>query len=335
LPEILVYTHKATFTGRRRKEIHPLPVRASECLGFRRGGLMSNRLSVIFTAGLLIGLAGMTAQAQRGFGGPGFEFPGGGFGPGLGRVVTGEPYTATVTETSVEKLTNGTTITHNSTITEARDGDGRTYRSIATPSTGSSSPGFTRTTVTDPVAHTITEWSSQSTTATQIQLPDNPRGGRGAWAGGTPGQWAGGTGPGTAGPGGPRLGGPGPGGPGPGGPGPGGPGGFGPGGRGRSNAQVTRTTLPTQTIAGVSAEGEKTTITVPAGAEGNSQPLVSTREVWTSTDLKIVLLEKSDDGRDGLHKTEVTSLTPGAPDPTLFQVPQGYTVRTETRHRGN
>jgi hypothetical protein len=214
-------------------------------------------------------------------------------------VVTGEPYTATVTTTSLEKLTNGTTISHNSTITEARDTDGRTYRSVTTPSTGSSSTGVTHTTVMDPVAHTITEWSSQSTTATQIQLPTNPPGNRGNWTG----------------------------------PGPGGPGGPGP--RGNGKAQVTRTTLSPQTIAGVNATGVKTVVTVPTGAEGNSAPLVSTREVWTSPDLKIVLLEKSDSPREGSQKTEVTSLTPGTPDSTLFQVPSGYTVKTETRHRGH
>jgi hypothetical protein len=79
----------------------------------------------------------------------------------------------------------------------------------------------------------------------------------------------------------------------------------------------------------------KTVITIPAGAQGNDKPLVSTREVWKATDLKIVLLETSDDPREGSHKTEVTSLTPGAPDSTLFQAPQGYTVKTQTRHRGN
>jgi hypothetical protein len=265
---------------------------------------MTTRLGLVLTSALLIGWAGATTHAQRGFGPPG------GFGPGMGKVVTGEPYTATVTTTSIEKLANGTTITHSSTITEARDSQGRTYRCVTTPPAGSSAQGFTRTTVMDPVAHTITQWSTQSTTATQFQLPSNPPGGRGAWAGGTPGGTAGRT------PGGPPF-------------------GPGPGAGGRFQGQVTRTTLPAKSIAGVNAEGVRTTITVPAGAQGNDKPLVSTREVWTSTDLKIVLLETSDGPRDGFHKTEVTSLTPGESDPTLFQVPQGYTVTTQTRHRGN
>lgn len=263
---------------------------------------MLTKLGFVLASALLIGWAGGAAQAQRGFGGPGGD-PGHGFGfadgfgpGGPGRVVTAEPYTATVTTTSFDKLANGTTITHTSTIAEARDNDGRTYRCIATPASGSS-PAVTHTTVFDPVAHTITEWSSQSKIATQIQLPANPPGNRGNSTGPRPGD-------------------------------------PGPGPRGNGKAQVTRTTLSPQTIAGVNATGVKTVITIPAGAEGNDAPLISTREVWTSPDLKIILLEESDSPRDGSHKTEVTSLTPGTPDSTLFQVPQGYTVKPLTRHRG-
>lgn len=264
---------------------------------------MVARRSLIFISALLIGGMGSAVQAQRGFG-----FPGG-FGGGMGKVVTGEPYTATVTTTSVEKLVNGTTISHTSTITEARDNEGRTYRCVTTPASGSST-GSTRTSVMDPVAHTMTEWGSQSTTATQFQLRTNPNGQGGAWAGRG---GAGNSGASNAA-GGPPAGGP---------------------GGGRFHAQMTKTTLPAQTLAGVNAEGVRTTMTIPAGTQGNDKPLVSVREVWTSPDLKIVLMETSDDPRDGSRKTQVNSLNPGAPDPNLFQVPQGYTVKTQTRHRGN
>jgi hypothetical protein len=76
-------------------------------------------------------------------------------------------------------------------------------------------------------------------------------------------------------------------------------------------------------------------MTIPAGAQGNDKPLVSVREVWTSPDLKLVLLETSDDPRKGSHKTEVNSLTPGEPNPSLFQVPPSYTVKTQAGYRGN
>jgi hypothetical protein len=246
---------------------------------------------------LLVGSVGAMAQG-RGFGGPG---PGGGFGGG-GKVVTGEPYTAAATSSSVDKLGDGTTITHTGTSTEARDAEGRTFRSTTT--TGASGP-VTRTTVFDPVAHTMTSWETGSTVATQFQLPANPPGGRGHGDG------------------------PGPGGPPPGGRGPGGP-----GGRGGVKPTVTTVQLSPKAIAGDSATGVKTTITIAAGAEGNDKPLVSTREIWKSTDLGIVLEEISDSPREGSHKMEVTSLTQGTPDATLFQVPPGYTVKVQSRHRG-
>jgi hypothetical protein len=251
---------------------------------------MIGRRGWFAVSALLVGSG--VAQAQ-GFGGPGF---GRGFGGGAGHVVTGEPFTDASTSTSVDKLADGTTITHKSTCTEARDAEGRTVTAITTTN-GTGAPS-TRTTLFDPVAHTLTNWSTTSTIATQIQLPTPPPGGRGDWGG-------------------------------PGGPGPGGP-----GAAGRVRPQATRVVLSPTTIAGVSATGVKTTITVPEGAEGNDKPLVSTREVWTSSTLKIVLEEISDSPREGFHKMEVTSLTQGAPDASLFQVPSNYTVKVETRHRG-
>ncbi len=246
----------------------------------------------IAISALLIGTG--VARAQGGFG-PG---RGGLFGGGMGHVVTGEPFSDTSTSGSVDTLANGTTITHTSTGTEARDSQGRTLTTITTTTgTGTS---VTRTTLFDPVAHTITTWSSTSTVADQIQLPTNPPGGRGQGKGG---------------------------------PGPGGPWAGGPGGRSGIRPQVTRTVLSPTTIAGDSATGVKITTTVPAGAEGNNNPLVSTREVWTSTDLGIVLQETSDSPREGTHTFEVTSLTKGEPNASLFQVPSNYTVKAESRHR--
>lgn len=251
-------------------------------------GYRSIAISALAITTIAIGAAELAAQPPRG-----------GFGRGFGvrSVVTGEPYTASATSTSVDKLADGTTITHNSTIMEARDAQGRTVRAV-TETPGNSSSAVTRTTVMDPVAHTLTNWSTQSTVATVLQLPDfRPRG-----------NWSG---PGTAPVDlsrGPRNG-------------------------GRSNPNVTRVTLPAKTIAGVTAEGVKTTITIPAGAEGNDKPLVSTREVWTSTNPKLLLLEISDSPRNGLQKMEVTSLSLNDPDPTLFRPPSNYTVRQQTRHQ--
>ncbi len=250
-------------------------------------------------------LVSAAVGVAQGPGGPGFGpgFGGFGRGPGFGgggKVVTGEPFTASITRTSVDKLGDGTKITHSSTSTEARDAQGRTYTQTTTTE---GSGTFTRTTVFDPVAKTITSWGSQSKIATVVTLP--------SWTGG------GGRGDRPAPPA-----------------GAGGPEGKGPGGNGRPHPQVTTEQLGTKTLDGVTATGVKTTMTVPAGAEGNDKPLVSWREVWTAPDLKLVLLETSDNPRAGFSKVEVTSLTIGDPDSTLFQVPSGYTVKTEGRHRG-
>ena len=260
---------------------------------------MMQRNGWIAIAALVMASAGVSAQGPGGgFGFGGGCGPGGGFGPGGGgKPVTGEPFSASSTSSSVDKLADGATITHNSTMTEARDSQGRTVRTVTSGAGGTSGSSFTRTTVFDPVAHTVTTWSSQSTVATVMQLP-NFGGGRG-------GNWEG--------------------------PPPGGGGRGGPSNGGRPHPETTRVTLSPKTIAGVPAEGVKITTAIPVGAEGNDKPLVSTREIWTSTDLKIPLLEISDSPREGFHKMEVTSLSENEPNASLFQVPQGYTVKQENR----
>ena len=69
-------------------------------------------------------------------GGPGtfaFEGPGGGFG---GKTVTGAPFTATVTITTNQTLTDGNAINHASTGTLARDSEGRTCRKMTLSALG-------------------------------------------------------------------------------------------------------------------------------------------------------------------------------------------------------
>ena len=82
-----------------------------------------------------------------------------------------------------------------------------------------------------------------------------------------------------------------------------------------------------KTIAGVYAEGVRTTITYPVGSIGNDKPVVNVREIWTAPDLKIVMLTTDDDPRNGLQSTEVTDLVRAEPDPALFLPPEGYTIR--------
>jgi hypothetical protein len=92
-------------------------------------------------------------------------------------------------------------------------------------------------------------------------------------------------------------------------------------------SQVKTELLGTQTIEGVSAEGTRTTRTIPAGEIGNEKPLEITSEVWTSPDLKMVVLSKRNDPRIGETVYKLTNIQRADPDPSLFQVPSGFTTR--------
>jgi len=86
--------------------------------------------------------------------------------------------------------------------------------------------------------------------------------------------------------------------------------------------------LGTQTINGLAATGKSETETIPAGAIGNDQPIVVTREIWTSTALKVPVQIKTSDPRFGTTTMQLTNVVQGEPDPALFQVPSNYTVTT-------
>jgi hypothetical protein len=92
-------------------------------------------------------------------------------------------------------------------------------------------------------------------------------------------------------------------------------------------SHVTTASLGTQTISGVLAEGTRTTRTIPAGAIGNSNPIVITVERWYSSDLQTVVMMKRSDPRMGETTFQLTNVQRQEPDASLFQVPADYTVR--------
>jgi hypothetical protein len=69
--------------------------------------------------------------------------------------------------------------------------------------------------------------------------------------------------------------------------------------------------------------------TIPAGKEGNNQPIVITTETWRSNELKLVVRRITNDPRIGISTMELTDIQQGEPDPALFQVPEGYTVKDQ------
>jgi hypothetical protein len=85
--------------------------------------------------------------------------------------------------------------------------------------------------------------------------------------------------------------------------------------------------LPPQTISGIYVEGYRYSRTIPAGYEGNNRDMTTVSEYWTAPDLGIQMRSVTDDPRNGKTTTEVTDVQQTAPDPALFELPQGYTVR--------
>lgn len=99
-----------------------------------------------------------------------------------------------------------------------------------------------------------------------------------------------------------------------------------------SQNQVTTTSLGTQTINGISAQGTKYTRTIPAGEIGNVNPIVIVTESWYSPDLQTVIMTKRTDPRMGETIFQMTNIQRAEPAANLFQVPAGYSV--EQGHRG-
>jgi hypothetical protein len=97
--------------------------------------------------------------------------------------------------------------------------------------------------------------------------------------------------------------------------------------RGRAESNVTTVSLGTQTINGVLAEGTRTTRTIPAGAIGNTNPIVITVERWYSPDLQTVVMMKRDDPRMGETTFQLTNIQRQEPDASLFEVPSDYAVK--------
>jgi hypothetical protein len=84
--------------------------------------------------------------------------------------------------------------------------------------------------------------------------------------------------------------------------------------------------LDGKTIAGVYAVGIRVTRTWPPGTADNDKMLVSVGERWVSPDSKVLLASSLDDPR-GQLTSEVTQLSRGEPDASLFEIPADYTVK--------
>jgi hypothetical protein len=94
-------------------------------------------------------------------------------------------------------------------------------------------------------------------------------------------------------------------------------------------ASVKKEGLGPQVLEGVPAEGVRSTSTFDTGAVGNDRPIHVVSERWVSSDLQTLMMTKHSDPRTGEEVFRLTNVNRSNPDPTLFQLPPGYTLAEE------
>jgi len=216
-----------------------------------------------------------------------------GFEAGLGgKTVTGAPFSATFTSKTTQVLSDGNQINRTSTGSIARDSEGRTRRDVTLPAIGRFAASGQST---PPHAVIINDVVAK----TQYILQPDQKVARSASRPGWNGQ-------GRVRPQGDAA-------------------------TPRNRPGVVTTSLGTQTINGVLAEGTRTTRTISAGALGNEKPIVMTTERWYSSELQTYVMIKRTDPYVGESEFQLTNIQRSEPDATLFQVPADYTVRAAGR----
>ena len=220
------------------------------------------------------------------------------------KVVTGSPYSADATTENTQVLSDGNRIQRKETAKVYRDSMGRTRRDLSVNAIGPWSSGapMQMANIFDPVAGVHYMLNMQEKKAFKMPPPPKPP------AGG-PGLmtkdrfFIGGGGVPAAGPEIAIV---------------------------EKDAELgnrSQTSLGTQEIEGVQAQGTRTTETIPAGKIGNEKPIVITTERWYSPDLQVDVLVKHNDPRMGEVVYQLTNIAREEPDASLFQVPADYTVR--------
>ncbi len=91
-----------------------------------------------------------------------------------------------------------------------------------------------------------------------------------------------------------------------------------------ANPNLKTESLGRQTIAGLVADGTRTTQTIPAGQIGNSLPIQVVNERWYSADLQAVILQKRSDPRSGETVSQWTNVSRAEPPSTLFVAPADF-----------
>jgi hypothetical protein len=85
--------------------------------------------------------------------------------------------------------------------------------------------------------------------------------------------------------------------------------------------------LGKQTVEGVEAEGQRATITIPAGEIGNELPIQIVSESWYSPELQVTVMSRHSDPRMGETVYRLTNINRAEPAHSLFEVPSDYTIK--------
>jgi hypothetical protein len=93
-----------------------------------------------------------------------------------------------------------------------------------------------------------------------------------------------------------------------------------------NDGTYTHERLGEDTVGGAPTIGMRDNTTLNIGVIGNDRPLSIVREFWYSEKLGFNLLSSLSDGRYGIQRFKVTELTQGEPEPSLFEIPSGYTM---------
>ena len=93
-----------------------------------------------------------------------------------------------------------------------------------------------------------------------------------------------------------------------------------------SNNQVTTEDLGVQTMEGLVVSGVRTIRTIPEGQIGNSKPINTVTEAWTSTELKTIVYSKTTNPLAGDQIFQLMNIVRTEPDPSLFTVPADFKI---------
>ncbi|MSV34595.1 MAG: hypothetical protein EXQ47_03230 [Bryobacterales bacterium] len=89
--------------------------------------------------------------------------------------------------------------------------------------------------------------------------------------------------------------------------------------------------LGSKVIEGISADGVRHNITIPAGQIGNERPIEIADEIWRSPELQVIVQSTHSDPRMGTMTYSLRNTSRAEPAAMLFQVPPDYTLRDAPR----